>query len=156
MTNLILCNESEEVETLKTRTHKHKYKFYVCAQTDRIGILSEALETTINGKEPKLVYGSKPKSYYFGFANFPQAEKFEEFCKMKFPALDAYSGHCVSRLSQRLTAHPVEVKIRALDAIADELDQFFKDCLAKALAPKVVEIDPVAKYEALKRKVARL
>jgi hypothetical protein len=91
------------------------------------------------------------KSYYFGFPNSAQADKFADYCKYKFPDLDKYGTNCESRLSKRLKS-PFEVKIRNLSTIKDQLATFFSKCLNQELnSPKVIDM-PVE----VKRKLARL
>jgi hypothetical protein len=92
------------------------------------------------------------KSYYFGFPNSSQADRFADFARYKFQELDQYGTNCESRLSKRLKS-PFEVKIRNLSTLQDELATFFGQCIDKELnGSKVVEM-PVAET---KKKLARL
>lgn len=145
-----------EVEQLKTRAHHKTYTVHECVQSNRIGYVMESVQTfDLDGA---LIKSSQSiKSYYFGFPNSVQAEKFADFARFKFADLDKYGTNCEARLSKRLKS-PFEVKIRNLSTIKNDLATFFGQCLDKELsAPKVVEIDDkAAEYEALKKKVKRL
>ena len=139
-----------EVEKLKTRTHHKTYSVHECKQSNRIGYVSEIIQTF--DLEGTLVKASQSiKSFYFGFPNSAQAEKFEDFAKYKFPALETYGTNCEARLSKRLKS-PFEVKIRNLKAISDDLFAFFSKCIDRELAPTVVDID----REEVKKKLKRL
>ena len=141
-----------EIEQLKTRAHHKTHTLHECVQSNRLGYISEMAQTF--DKEGTQIKSSQSiKSFYFGFPNTAQAEKFEDFIKYKFPDLAAYSTHCESRLSKRLKS-PFEVKVRNLDKISDALFAFFCQCVDKELSPKVLEI---SEYEAdMRRKVKRL
>jgi hypothetical protein len=142
---------TEELVELKTRKHFKLYQVHECKQTDRAGYVSESIKTF--DKEGSAI-GSKQqiKSFYFGFANTAQAEKFADYAKYKFPLLDKVPSNCEARLSKRLRS-PFEVKIRNLAMISDDLIAFFGNAIQKELdRPKVTEID----HEAMKAKVKRL
>lgn len=140
-----------DVENLKTRSHHKVYTVHECSQSPRIGYVMESIQTF--DLQGSLIKSSQCiKSFYFGFANSAQAEKFADYCKYKFADLDKYGTNCESRLSKRLKS-PFEVKIRNLSTIKDELSTFFGKCIDRELnSPKVVEM-PVAE---VKRKLARL
>ena len=140
-----------DVVKMKTRSHHKVYSVHECEQSARIGYVSESVQSF--DKEGTCFQTSNEiKSFYFGFPNSAQADKFEDFCKYKFPELSKYHGHCEARLSKRLKS-PFEVKIRNLASISVDLFAFFSQCIDKELvAPKVVEM-PVAE---VKRKLARL
>ena len=146
----IIATQSE-TEALKTRTHHKTYSVHECCQSQRIGYVMESVQTF--NLEGSLIKSSQSiKSYYFGFPNSSQADKFADFAKYKFPLLDKYGTNCESRLSKRLKS-PFEVKIRNLSTLKDELATFFGQCIDKELnSAKVVEM-PVAE---VKRKLARL
>ncbi|MFN4834344.1 MAG: hypothetical protein ACK5S8_09645 [Pseudanabaena sp.] len=148
----IIATESE-IEELKTRTHHKTYSVHVCKQSERIGYVSE-LTQTFDKSGTAIGTKQEIKSFYFGFANSAQAEKFEGYAKYKFPLLDKYHGHCEARLSKRLKS-PFEVKIRNLATIKDELHSFFCQCIDKELAPKVLEM-PQVDHDAMRAKVKRL
>ena len=146
----IIATQAEVIE-LKPRSHHKVYSVHECKQSSRIGYVSESVQSF--DKEGTCFKTSQEiKSFYFGFPNSAQAERFEDFCKYKFPLLSSHTGHCESRLSKRLKS-PFEVKIRNLAGISADLFNFFCQCIDKELAaPKVVEM-PVAE---VKRKLARL
>jgi hypothetical protein len=151
-----IISTTEEAVELKTRKHFKLYQVHECIQTPRAGYVSETIKTfDLSGTE----IGTKQeiKSFYFGFANTAQAEKFADFARYKFPLLDKIPTHCEARLSKRL-ASPFEVKIRNLSMISGDLLAFFGNAIQKEIdSPKVVEIDDkAAEYEALKKKVKRL
>jgi len=139
-----------EVEKLKTRTHHKTYTVHECKQSNRIGYISELIQT-FNLEGTLINSTQRIKSFYFGFPNSAQAEKFEDFAKYTFPALETYGTNCESRLSKRLKS-PFEVKIRNLKAISKDLFAFFGKCIDRELAPTVVDM---SKSEA-KKKLARL
>ncbi|MCA6580472.1 MAG: hypothetical protein IM537_05920 [Pseudanabaena sp. M57BS1SP1A06MG] len=140
-----------ETEELKTRTHHKTYTLHECKQSERIGYVCESVQTF--DKSGTLIKSSQEiKSFYFGFANSAQADKFADFAKYRFPLLDKYHGHCEARLSKRLKS-PFEVKIRNLALISDDLFGFFGQCIDQELAPKVVEIDRDLE---MRKKVSRL
>lgn len=145
----IIATASETSE-LKTRTHEKTYTVHECCQSQRIGYVMESVRSYKDGKLFKATQSIK--SFYFGFPNSAQAERFEDFAKYKFPALASYGTNCESRLSKRLKS-AFEVKIRNLSSIQNELFDFFSHCIEKELhSPKVVDM-PV---EEVKRKLARL
>ena len=140
-----------EVEQLKTRRHEREFSMYE-SLNGRIGYVLETTQTfdlNFNLLNTKRIV----RSWYFGFANSAQADRFEDWAKHKFSILDAidFDSHCEARLSKRL-ATPFEVKIRNLEAISKDLEALAIDCLARDAAPKVAEM-PVAE---VKRKLARL
>ena len=147
---------TEEVVELKTRKHFKVYQVHICKQTPRAGYVSETIKTfdlegtVISAKQ-------EIKSFYFGFANSAQAEKFADFARYKFPLLDKIPTHCEARLSKRL-ASPFEVKIRNLTVISGDLLAFFGNAIQKEIdSPKVAEIaDKQSEHEALKKKMKRL
>ncbi|MCA6572112.1 MAG: hypothetical protein IM535_08395 [Pseudanabaena sp. M38BS1SP1A06MG] len=140
-----------DIEELKTRTHHKNYTVHQCKQSERIGYVSEAVQTF--DKQGTLIKSSQEiKSFYFGFPNSAQADKFADFAKYKFPLLDKYHGHCEARLSKRLKS-PFEVKIRNLALISDDLFAFFGKCIDQELSPKVIEIDRDLE---MRKKVSRL
>lgn len=147
---------TEEIVELKTRKHFKLYQVHECIQTPRAGYVSETIKTfDLEGTE----IGTKQeiKSFYFGFANTAQAERFADYAKYKFPLLDKVSTHCEARLSKRL-ASPFEVKIRNLAVISGDLLAFFGNAIQKEIdSPKVAEIaDKQSEHEALKKKMKRL
>lgn len=146
----IIATQAEALE-MKTRTHHKTYTVHECKQSNRIGYVSEFIQTF--DKDGNCFKTSNEiKSFYFGFANSVQAERFEEFCKHQFPLLANHTGHCESRLSKRLKS-TFEVKIRNLAAIADVLFIFFSNCIEKELAAQKVVDMPLAE---VKKKLARL
>ncbi len=149
----IIATDSE-VESLKTRSHIKTYTMHECKQSDRIGYISELVQTF--NLEGTLIKSSQSiKSYYFGFPNTAQAEKFAEFAKYKFPALDKYGTNCEARLAKRLKS-PFEVKIRNLASIKNELSTFFGQCIDRELnSSKVIDL-PQVDHEAMRAKVKRL
>lgn len=142
-----------EIEELKTRTHHKNYIVHECKQSQRIAYVSESIQTF--DKQGTLIKSSQEiKSFYFGFANSAQADKFADFAKYKFPLLDKYHGHCEARLSKRLKS-PFEVKIRNLALISDDLLSFFGNCIAKDIQPKIIDL-PTVDHEAMRKLVKRL
>jgi hypothetical protein len=131
LTNTIHQTE-RETQALKTRTHEKQFDFYVCDQTASVGFIAESVATTCH-KSGEVTTKQTILSYYFGFPDFATAYKFEEYCKRKFPMLTFFHGHCEARDSQRLTHYPVEVKVRNLAAIAEQLEDFAKSCIAKKI-----------------------
>jgi len=146
----IIASASEICE-LKTRTHEKSYTVHECRQSQRIGYVMESIRSF--DKDGTLFKATQSiKSYYFGFPNSAQADKFCDFAKYKFPDLDKYGTNCESRLSKRLKT-PFEVKIRNLSNIKNELIIFFAKCIDRELnSPKVIEM-PVAE---VKKALARL
>ena len=144
----IIASQAELVE-LKTRSHHKLYSVHECKQSSRAGYVSESVQSFKDGICFKT--SNEIKSFYFGFPNSAQADKFEDFCKYKFPELSKYNGHCEARLSKRLKS-PFEVKIRNLASISADLFTFFGQCIDKELSPKVVDM-PVAE---VKKRLARL
>ena len=146
----IIASTSETTE-LKTRRHEKTYTVHECCQSDRIGYVSQLVQT-FNLEGTLIKSGQKIMSFYFGFPNTCQAEKFEDFAKYKFPLLGAFETHCTSRLSKRLKS-PFEVKIRNLEEIDLDLMNFFSSCIDKELAaPKVVAIT----LSEVKKRLSRL
>jgi len=146
-----IISSTSDVENLKTRSHHKVYTVHECCQSQRIGYIMQSTQTfDLQGtliKSSQLI-----KSYYFGFPNSAQADKFADFARYKFRRLEDYATSCESRLSKRLKS-PFEVKIRSLPDIADELFLFFCQCIDKELhSPKVIDID----HDAMKAKVKRL
>ena len=145
-----IISSTTSTTELKTRTHEKTYTVHECIQSQRIGYVMESVRSYKDGTLFKATQCIK--SFYFGFPNCVQAERFEDFAKYKFAELDKLDSHCTSRLSKRLKS-PFEVKIRNLSAIADDLMIFFCKCIDKELAsPKVVDM-PV---EEVKKRLARL
>lgn len=145
----VIATQVEVVE-MKTRSHHKIYSVHECKKSSRIGYVSESVQSF--DKDGNCFKTSNEiKSFYFGFPNSSQAERFEDYCKYQFPLLASHTGHCESRLAKRLKS-PFEVKIRNLNAIADVLFIFFSKCIDKELAPKVIDM-PVAE---VKKKLARL
>jgi hypothetical protein len=132
LTNTIIDTE-RETQALKTRTHEKEFEFYVCDQCSSVGFITESAATTCL-KSGEVTSKRQILSYYFGFADMASAYRFVEYCKSRFLMLTAYHGHCEARDSQRLTHYPVEVKVRSLAAIADELEDFAKACIMKKIA----------------------
>jgi hypothetical protein len=146
-----IISTASDVENLKTRSHHKVYSVHECCQSARIGYVMESTKTF--DLQGTLIKSSQSiKSYYFGFPNSSQADKFADYCKYKFPDLDKYGTNCESRLSKRLKS-PFEVKIRNLSTLKDELATFFKQCIDKELFSSKVVNMPVAE---VKRKLARL
>ena len=146
----IIASTSETVK-LKTRTHEKTYTVHECCQSNRIGYVSQLIQT-FDLQGTLIKSGQKIMSFYFGFANTAQAEKFEDFAKYKFPLLGMFETHCTSRLSKRLKS-PFEVKVRNLEEIESELMIFFNKCIDRELnGSKVIEM-PVAE---VRKKLARL
>lgn len=131
LTNTII-NTERETQALKTRTHEKQFDFYLSDQTDSVGFIAESVATT-DHKSGEVTTKRQILSYYFGFPDFASAYKFEEYCKSRFLMLTAYHGHCEARDSQRLTHYPVEVKVRSLAPIAEQLEDFAKACIAKKI-----------------------
>jgi len=131
LTNTIIDTE-RETQALKTRTHDKQFNFYVNDQCSSVGFISESVATTCL-KSGEVTSKRQILSYYFGFADMASAYRFVEYCKSRFLMLTAYHGHCEARDSLRLTHYPVEVKVRNLAAIADELEDFAKSCIMKKL-----------------------
>jgi hypothetical protein len=149
----IIATDSE-VETLKTRSHFKTYNVHECKQSDRIGYVSELIQTF--DKEGTMIKSSQSiKSYYFGFPNTSQAEKFAEFAKYRLPELEKLDTHCEARLSKRLKS-PFEVKIRNLKEIENNLHAFFCKCIDQEVNGKKVIDLPQVDHEAMRAKVKRL
>ena len=145
-----IIHSASEICELKSRTHEKSYSVHECVQSQRIGYVMESIRSF--DKNGKLFKATQCiKSFYFGFPNCVQAERFEDFAKYKFPKLAEYGTNCESRLSKRLKS-PFEVKIRNLSSISNELFSFFCKCIDQELQPKVVDM-PLAE---VKRKLARL
>lgn len=151
MVTFRIISTVSDVENLKTRSHHKVYTVHECCQSQRIGYVMESVQTF--DLQGSLIKSSQSiKSYYFGFPNSAQADKFADYAKYKFPDLDKYGTNCESRLSKRLKS-PFEVKIRNLSNIKHELTTFFGKCIDRELnGSKVVEM-PLAE---VKRKLARL
>ncbi len=145
-----IISSTTSTTELKTRTHEKTYTVHECCQSQRIGYVMESI---LSYKDGKLFKSTQSiMSYYFGFPNSSQADRFADFARYKFQELDQYGTNCESRLSKRLKS-PFEVKIRNLSTLKDELATFFGQCIDKELhGSKVVEM-PVAE---VKRKLARL
>ncbi len=144
-----IISSSTSTTDLKTRSHEKTYTVHECIQSQRIGYVMESIRSF--DKDGKLFKATQCiKSFYFGFPNSVQAERFEDFAKRKFANLGSYNN-CESRLSKRLKS-PFEVKIRNLSAIADDLMIFFSKCIDRELSPKVIDM-PV---EEVKKRLARL
>jgi len=143
-----------EIESLKTRDHHKTYTVHECKQSDRIGYVSELVQTF--DKEGTMIKISQSiKSFYFGFPNTARAEKFAEFARYKFPALDKYGTNCEARPAKRLKS-PFEVKIRNLSSVKDELATFFGQCIDQELnGNKVIDL-PQVDHEVMRAKVKRL
>lgn len=131
ITNTIISTE-RETQTLKTRTHNKQFDFHISDQVNSVGFISEYVATTCH-KTGEVTIKRKILSYYFGFRDMASARRFVEYCKSHFSMLTDYYEHCEARESQRLTHYPVEVKIRNLAAIAEQLEDFAKACIAKKL-----------------------
>lgn len=146
----IIATQSE-TEELKTRIHHKTYTVHECSQSQRIGYVMESIQTF--DLQGTLIKSSQSiKSYYFGFPNSAQADKFADFARYKFADLDKYGTNCESRLSKR-SKSPFEVKIRNISTIKDELAAFFGQCIDKELnGSKVVEMP----LEEVKKRLARL
>jgi hypothetical protein len=146
----IIATDSH-IEALKTRNHIKTYTVHECKQTDRIGYISELVQT-FDLAGTLIKSSQRIKSYYFGFPNTSQAEKFADCAKYKFPDLQKLDTHCEARLSKRLKS-PFEVKIRNLKEIEENLHAFFFKCIDQELnGKKVVEID----VNEVKKRFARL
>lgn len=154
MISFKIISTDSEVESLKTRTHHKTYTVHECKQSDRIGYVMQTVKTF--DKEGTQI-GSKQliKSFYFGFPNSAQADKFADFARYKFPRLADYGTSCESRLSKRLKS-PFEVKIRNLPDIKDSLFSFFTQCIDQELNSKKVIDLPQVDHEAMRAKVKRL
>lgn len=146
-----IISSTTSTTELKTRTHEKTYTVHECCQSQRIGYVMESVRSF--DKDGKLFKATQSiVSYYFGFPNSSQADRFADFARYKFQELDQYGTNCESRLSKRLKS-PFEVKIRNLSTLKDELATFFGQCIDKELfSSKVVDM-PVAE---VKRKLARL
>jgi hypothetical protein len=131
ISNTIISTENE-TQALKTRTHDKQFDFYISDQVDSVGFISEYVATTCH-KSGEVTTKRQILSYYFGFNDMASAYRFVEYCKSRFLMLTAYHGHCEARDSQRLTHYPVEVKVRSLAPIAEQLEDFAKACIAKKL-----------------------
>jgi len=143
-----------DVEQLKTRSHHKTYTVHQCSQSERIGYVSELIQT-FNNEGTMTKTSQSIKSFYFGFPNSAQAEKFADFARYKFSALDAFGTNCEARLSKRLKS-PFEVKIRNLKAISDDLFAFFSKCVDQEINGKKVVDLPQVDHEAMRKKVKRL
>ena len=131
LTNTII-NTERETQALKTRTHEKQFDFYLSDQTDSVGFIAESVATT-DHKSGEATTKRQILSYYFGFDDFASAYRFVEYCKSRFLMLTFFHGHCEARDSQRLTHYPVEVKVRSLAPIAEQLEDFAKACIAKKI-----------------------
>lgn len=149
----IIATDSH-IEALKTRNHIKTYTVHECKQTDRIGYISELVQTfDLAGSLIKST--QRIKSYYFGFPNTSQAEKFADCAKYKFPELQKLDTHCEARLSKRLKS-PFEVKIRNLKEIEENLHAFFCKCIDQELNGKKVIDLPQVDHEVMRKLVNRL
>jgi hypothetical protein len=131
LTNTIHQTE-RETQALKTRTHEKQFDFYISDQANSVGFITESVATTCL-KSGEVTTKRQILSYYFGFEDFTMAHLFQDYCKSRFLMLTAYHGHCEARDSQRLTHYPVEVKVRNLAPIAEQLEDFTKSCIAKKI-----------------------
>jgi hypothetical protein len=146
-----IVHSASETINLKTRSHEKTYTVHECCQSHRIGYVMESIRSF--DKEGTLFKATQSiKSFYFGFPNSAQADKFEDFAKYKFPELARFGTDCEARLSKRLKT-PFEVKIRNLSCIKDELSVFFSKCIEREMQPTVVDM-PVD-HDAMRKKVAR-
>ena len=127
-----IIDTERETQALKTRTHEKQFDFYVCDQCDSVGFIAKSV-ATICHKSGEVTTKRQILSYYFGFDDFASAYRFVEYCKSRFLMLTFFHGHCEARDSQRLTHYPVEVKVRNLAPIAEQLEDFAKTCIAKKI-----------------------
>jgi len=154
MISFKIISTDSEVESLKTRSHHKTYTVHECKQTERIGYISELVQT-FDLAGTMIKSNQRITSYYFGFPNTSQAEKFADCAKYKFAELQKLDTHCEARLSKRLKS-PFEVKIRNLKEIEDNLHVFFCKCIDQEVNGKKVIDLPQVDHEAMRKKVNRL